>query len=196
MTEETKVAKQYSVSDSNQKGDVAREHEIPTATDPKTGNVVATTKYKLFSDPAKKVSMPVAHAMFFTKDPAFMVIDQDGVRIEPVVVKDVNVGRIILGENDIIVQYQELTQEALYARCAINSGAQAIKKNTKKDVMIAFLKGVSGRKAQAIGVSKGSETAISEMPAAQLDNMLEGDTQGALANVAATNQAVNHVLHN
>lgn len=203
MTEDTKATKAEKtlfVSDSNQKGKVGREHDVITATNPKTGEVIAVTTYRLFSDPAKKVEMPAAYAMVFTKDEAFVVTDKDGKRIQPVVVKDINVGRIILDENDIIVQYQELTQEALFARCAINSGSQDIKKNTKKDEMIAFLKTASGRKAQAIGVSKGSETVVSEMPAGQLDNMLDSETQGALANVAATNPvpnpAVNHVLHN
>lgn len=188
MVEEGKVSKVKTlfVSDSNQQGDKARVHQVPIATHPETKEVLAVHDYSLFSNPTQAVEMPEDHAMFFTKDSAFIVMDHDGNRIEPVVVKDVGVGRIILDENELVAQYEELTQDALYKRCKVVAGSSDISKKTPKKDMITFLKQVSG----AVGVSRGSEAVISEMDG--VENLLDVKPQAALSSSALSQV----MLHN
>lgn len=175
------------VNDSNQKGLDARVHQVPTEIDPATKVVLAVKDVHLFGDPSKKLEMAEDDAMFFTKDPAFVVTDADGKRIQPVVVADPNASKIILGENDIIVQYEELTQEALFKRCKIQAGSGSITKKTPKASMIGFLKETAG----VVGVSRGSEAVISEMEG--VEDLLDMTPQAAVA----TNSALSQVaLHN
>ena len=149
-TDTTKQA-QWSVIDMNAiKG--PRKHEIPIKVDA-SGEVIMTRTYSIESE--KPTLMDPEHAMFFLKDPAFIVTNDEGTQVKPVVQHDGGIGGFKLGDNEVIAQYDELSKEALFKRCKILVGAEHIKETrTPKEDMIAFL---VAKAKPPVGVSRGSE---------------------------------------
>lgn len=142
--------KQWSVIDRNAiKG--PRTHDIPTQM--LDGEVVRTKAYHLNSD--TPTPMPPEHAMFFLKDPGFLVMDGDGKEVSPVPIREGGTGGFQLGENEVLATYEELSKEALFKRCKVLAGSEHIKETrTPKEDMIAFLK---ERAKPPVGISRGSE---------------------------------------
>ena len=129
-----------------------RKHEIPIKVDA-SGEVLMTKTYILDAEVGMK--MDPEHAMFFLKDPAFLVADAEGTQVKPVVQREGGIGGFRLGENEVIAQYDELSKEALFKRCKILVGADHIKETrTPKEEMIAFL---VAKDKPPVGVSRGSE---------------------------------------
>ena len=156
------------VKDSNAKPGTVREHEIIThmdyVTDEITGGqvprILDSRIYKLSR--SEPVEMSESHAMQFLKDDAFIVTDADGKRLKTVSKKDVDVGNIVLEADEVVAKYDELTREALYARCKIIPGAEEIKAGSRKDAMVSFLIETEERR-KSTGAGRGSEDVISEM---------------------------------
>jgi hypothetical protein len=145
-----------------------RHHEIPIKTG-MSGEVLMTRTYKLESD--KPLPMEPEHAMFFLKDPSFVVVNQAGEIVTPVPVnKEGGIGGFQLGENEVIASYDEVSKEALYKRCKIIPGSEHIKETrTPKEEMIAFLK---GKAKPPVGVSRGSEGLGVELDPRVIDSLV------------------------
>lgn len=115
--------------------------------------------YKLSSDTPTR--MPMDHARMFLRDKAFVVADSAGNAIRPVLVADRTNPRITLTENQIIVEYEELSRAALMNRAKLLPGSDALGKASTNEQLIAFLKAAN---AAQPGVSRGSEGVIGEDP--------------------------------
>jgi predicted peroxiredoxin len=162
----TPETKQWTVLDLNAKA-APRIHEIPIKTDD-SGEVVITKSYTLNADTA--TAMDEEHAMFFLKDPAFIVCNEKGDRVEPVTKREGGTGGFELGADEVIASYEELSKEALFKRCKVIAGSEYIKETrTAKGDMIAFLK---ARAKPTIGRSRGSEGVIGEADTKFLDTLL------------------------
>ena len=128
-----------------------RTHEVPTKY--LDGEVLTTKQYQLNSETA--TPMLAEHAMFFLKDSAFVVFNAAGEEVTPVPVREGGTGGFVMGEDEVIATYGELSKEALFKRCKIIAGSEHINETrTKKEDMIAFLK---ERAKPPVGVSRGSE---------------------------------------
>lgn len=163
----TEQNKQWSVTDSNARTS-PRFHDIPTKIN-EHGEVIMTKSYALSAD--TPTNMPEDHARMFLTDSAFIVLNDKGDHITPVIKREGGMGNFKLGENELIAEYDEISKEALFKRCKILAGSDNIKERlTPKEEMITFLK---GHGKNNIGRSRGSEGVIGEMNPAELDSLLD-----------------------
>jgi len=146
------------VRDLNAPVGVKRVHTI--VTEMRDGEVYSTHNYPLGSD--EPVTMPMEHALKLLHDPAFEVKNAAGERLKPVKKRDPH-DRAELTEDETVAQWDELSQQALYARAKVYAGSEGLKVNTEKVVLIAFLKAAAKRN---VGVSRGSDEAAERIAAA------------------------------
>lgn len=118
----------WGVYDMNQRGAAPRVHEI--------GEV----SYPLFRE--KPCLMPVEHAVFFLRDPAFKVVNADGVQQTSLPSETNADGKKRAPElepNETIAKFEELLKPALLARAKIRPGGEALTDDASRDELIAFL---------------------------------------------------------
>jgi hypothetical protein len=153
--------KAYEVFDMNQRGEKPRKHDIiiKMNTD-ENGRIVGepeTTSYELRSDKGTKMTME--HAMKFLVDPAFKVVNPDGVRIPYVPKIDISKPVTHLGEDEVVVRYDELSLEALQRRVKVLPGSEVLPEDAKAEEYVAFLK---KWRAGLKGMTEGDRT-LAEM---------------------------------
>lgn len=89
----------------------------PTASNP-TGHREHMTRdrtnYKLHHKDG--CEMPMRHAVDFLKDPAFVVVDEDGNRVEPIVAGDTGAPQPKMRADQVVATLAELTDQALLVR--------------------------------------------------------------------------------
>lgn len=138
------------VIDSNARPGEVRSHEIIVQM--VEGQEPVTRFYNLRSD--ERTKMPMDHAMQFLRDKAFQVFDAAGNLIKPVPVTDRTDGKLVLGDDQVVAEYDELSREALWKRVKALPGSDKIGKASGNDTLIAFLKAAAKRPT---GISRGSE---------------------------------------
>lgn len=163
--EESQARKErkFGVTDTNAKKG-PRTHDIITEMDDE-GEVVTMASYAL--NRTEPTFMPESHALQFLKDKAFVVVDDKGHRIEPLIAPTAEeLGGLVLKDDETVANLSELSKEALYKRCKVHAMAEEIKPTaTKKEEMIAFLVAMKARKREQVGISRGSEDAAPDMTA-------------------------------
>ena len=114
---------------------------------------------------AKSLEMPASHAAKFLIDEAWVVTDENGNRIRPITGIDKSAGKVELGPNEVVAQWQELTLRALIIRAQMKPGGEKFSGATKKDYVISFLGGIvepeaplPKRKARKAKEEKAEET--------------------------------------
>jgi hypothetical protein len=169
----------YRVFDSLQRGTNGRKHDVITKFYPKDANGFQpdpeTQTYTLFSD--APTEMPMEHAMKFLVDPAFRVISPSGARIMPVARTDLSKPITALKDDEVVVQYGELSKDALFRRVKVLPGSEDIAESAKHqdlvDFMVAWrksLKGMTeGERSLAEKMTQGEMGGA--MTAEQLDSM-------------------------
>lgn len=121
--------------------------------------------FELHSD--KPTLMPYEVAMVLLKDKAFVVLDENDKRIEPIPVeKDGGLGGLVLKPGETIAHFSELSREALFKRCKVLPGADVITEKSKPEQMVQFLVEKTTVK-QAKAKDDGETLSIS-----QLDQMM------------------------
>lgn len=118
----------WSVLDKNAKT-AARTHEP-----------VAGFFYELTAQ--RKTAMPRKHAVVFLRDSAFRVFNEHGQEQSPL--PDMSAikagkGRVALEEGQTIANYEELTGNALFARCVARPGGYEVDPGDR-EAMVEFLK--------------------------------------------------------
>lgn len=171
MNDTTKVKPQYKVFDSLQRGDTGRPHDVIVKWYPKDSNGFQPEPdiqtYRLFSE--KATEMPMEHAMKFLVDPAFRVIAPSGNRIMPVAKTDLSKPITALKDDEVVVNYGELSKDALFRRVKILPGSEEIAENAKHQDLVDFM--VAWRKSLK-GMTSG-EVALAE-------KMSQGGLDGAM----------------
>lgn len=159
----------FTVYDLNAKaGGPGRIHEI--ITEMRGDEVISTKSYELFSD--RPCEMPEEHALKFLRDKAFVVMDNRGKRVEPVEIKDITSAKMRLEDNEVIAKLEELTREALLKRAKVMPGSEDVKASDTKETLVSFLVRKAREKFK-VGVSRGSENAVAEMPVDELDKLID-----------------------
>ena len=119
---------QWSVSDSNAK------------TGPRTHEPVAGFFYQLTAQ--AKTQMPRTHAVVFLRDKAFRVWDDHG-RLQASLPEQETLkatkGGIVLREGQTVANYEELTTDAMFARCVARPGGYEVNPDDRA-AMVEFLK--------------------------------------------------------
>lgn len=122
-----------------------------------------TTQYEF--NYGKKTEMPLHHGLKFLIDPAFVVADADGNRIDPRPRREQEQeNALALDPDQTVAKYEELTTAALFVRCKMLAGSDKIKKNTQKGDLIQFLI-EAGAKADGVTPTKGGNAKGAATPA-------------------------------
>lgn len=106
-----------------------RQHEL---TDPETNKI---KRFKF--NPDNPTPMPRWAAMKFAMISGFEVIDANGTKF--VAPPESEAQTLTLAPDELVARYDELTAEALFARCATYGEACSLKKSASKNDMIGFL---------------------------------------------------------
>lgn len=135
--------------------------------------------YKLFSD--KGVEMPSTEAITFLCDKAFIVLNEDGERVQPMPESAAfnPAKHIELEPGQAICYVEELTDVALLSRATQRPGGERFTKKTPRKTLIEFLHGISGPDHRATAgeasvADDGAEIPTAEMDPAETDKLLEG----------------------
>lgn len=118
----------WAVRDLNQNGDTPRVHRI------------GGRDYFLWSQKATPV--PPDHAVAFLRDPAFEVVDENGIpQVTLPAAENIDAAkkRPALEPDETIAKYAELQQSALLARAKLRPGGERFTQATKRDVLVDFL---------------------------------------------------------
>lgn len=153
----------YQVFDLNQRGKDGRKHDVITKFYENGEHEAEVQTYELFAD--KPVAMPMEHAMRFLIDPAFKVVAPSGKRVPYVPKQDISKPITVLGEDEIVVKYEELSRDALFRRAKVLPGSEDIKENTPTKEMADFL--TSWRKRMR-GMSPGERELAGMMAQGEL----------------------------
>ncbi len=180
--EASKLRKPYKVYDRNQRGATPRIHEIIVKIF-EDGRDPETKSYMLFSDEDKPCEMPQEHAYKFLTDPAFRVVNPEGVHIPSVKKFDPSAPITALKDDEVIVNYNELSRDALFKRVKLLPGSEVVPENAKvgelADFMVKWRKSLAGMtegdRAMAEAIAKSGLDRVSQ---AGLDKMF-GERQAA-----------------
>lgn len=137
-----------------------RTHQVVIGKHPDGEPIVRA--YKLASD--VPCSMPLDHAMKFLVDKAFRVTAADGTLIRPVEKLGDQFANIRLEPDQVIVRLEDLSIAALLKQAKLLPDSQRFGTNSAPDDLIAFIV-AHRKKANAVGISRGSE-GIQEDPEA------------------------------
>lgn len=158
-------AKHYQVFDTNQRGEKPRKHDVIVKLYEDGQPDIKT--YDLYSD--KPCEMPMEHAMRFLVDAAFKVITPAGKRIMPVPKLDLSKPITRLADDEIVVKYDELSNEALYRRVKILPGSEDILGDDRV-ALVAFM--VTYRQ-KLKGMTEGERTLSTMMAQGTLDGAMD-----------------------
>ena len=160
-------SKNYQVFDSLQRGDKPRKHDVIVKLYP--DGTPDIKSYELWCD--KACEMPMEHAMRFLIDGAFKVISPSGKRIMPVPKLDLSKPVTTLADDEIIVKYSELSDDALHRRVKILPGSEDIKEG-ERDKLVAFM--ISYR-LKLKGMTEGDRTLATMMAQGELGGAMKED---------------------
>lgn len=170
---------QYQVFDSLQRGDKPRRHDVITKFYPKDESGYQpepeTVSYDLFSD--KPTLMPIAHAMKFLVDPGFRVLKPDGSRLMPVAKTDLSKPITNLKDDEIVVNYGELSKDALFRRVKVLPGSEDIAENAKHSDLVEFM--VTWRKSLR-GMTQGERVLAEKMAGGELGGAMTPEQLGTM----------------
>lgn len=168
--------KRWTVYDTNQAGDLPRIHEVITQLFD-DGREPLVKKYKLFSDKPPEPDMPMEHALRFLVDEKFQVIDPSGKRITPPPKVEGGTGAYVLPDNQTIANWDELSRAALFKRCKVIPGSEAIKPTDEPEVFVEFLLGWQrAQKKGAGGIASHLAESEEQMTALTKGGELDGQT--------------------
>lgn len=156
QSNEKATPEMWTVLDTNARG-TPRHHDVVTRTDAK-GFPAETRRYTL--DSQKPAAMVKDHAMTFLRDPAFIVMNAEGKRMTPITRPKTDSGAYTPPPGYTIAAWDELSTDALYARCKIYPQSAAINEASSRAEMGAFLEAMA---RPAVGRSRGSENVIGEL---------------------------------
>lgn len=157
----------YQVFDLNQRGEKPRKHDVITKFFD-NGVEPEVRTYDLYGD--KPTPMPMEHAMRFLVDPAFRVESPQGKRIPYVPKQDVSKPITRLGEDEIVVKYEELSRDSLFRRAKVLPGSEDIQQNTPVAAMVEFI--MAWRK-RLKGMTEGERTLASMMAGGDLGGAMD-----------------------
>lgn len=130
------------VQDTTAKPGVPRIHDIPVFDE--NGQVIDNVSVKCEYNSRTKVRKNIGlqflkHKTFivstFSKDPA-----KDGRVLKPLELHEGGHGGLKLADNEIVANYDELSDEALFRRCHVLPSSESIEEESERADMIAFLK--------------------------------------------------------
>jgi hypothetical protein len=135
--------------------------------------------YALKSD--EPTFMPEEDARVFLRDPAFVVISSQNVRI-PSLPEQAKMNQsgsgITLGPDEVVANLSELTYEALLARAGARGGSETLGKRPKRDDLIEFL-----RRAPVTKAAPPEERGSPPLPDPDLDeDALPADVAAKMLN--------------
>lgn len=107
---------------------------------PRTHEVKEGVSYDLHA--GKPTEMPRSHAAIFLRDPAFRVMNAQGVRLTPLPQAEADAAqarKLALASDETVAKFAELTDAALLARVASRPGGDYVAVTGNRDQMIAFL---------------------------------------------------------
>lgn len=164
----------WKVYDLNQRGDVGRTHHIIVKTYPdEPGREPDLMSYTLYSNSDKPCPMPMEHAMKFLVDDAFKVIMPNGRRAPTTKKFDPSEPIKVLGIDEIVVKYEELSRDALMRRARLLPNSDQIAQNATVEELAAAL--VRHRKSMVAATNGDMELAARMAAAgeAMSDDMLD-----------------------
>lgn len=107
---------------------------------PRTHEAAPGSFYELHA--SKRTAMPRKHAAIFLRDPAFKVYNEFGQVQSPLPDLDTlrqSKGQVTIKEGQTIASFEELTIEALFARCVARPGGYEVDP-ADRTAMVEFLK--------------------------------------------------------
>jgi hypothetical protein len=122
----------------------------------------------------EKLALPVALALKFLKDPAFIVTDPaTGMRYDPTP-KEPQGNSLELAPNEIIARIDELSTDALVIRAKQIDGGENFKKQDGREKLIAFL----ADKTKANRVREAARAVPTPVPGSGVIEMSEEELEG------------------
>lgn len=136
---------------------------------------VETQSYALRRD--KPCQMPLEHAFKFLVDPAFVVKGPNGNRIMPVAKHDESKPLSALKDDELVVNIDELSDEALLRRVKVLPGSEGIAANATHAELVIWLKAwKKSLKAAGAGALEFAErlkaAGFDDMPPSMLEKLL------------------------
>ncbi len=161
---------------------------LDTTATPEGGNrrheiIINGVKRAYTFEPLVPLDMPDAHARKFVEIDSFHVIDDEGNRLRTLIPITRGFGEqtpkgTLLGSDECIARLDELTFEALLARCGPLAGGERMKRTDTKETLVAFLLSARAAKIQVAVPTKVAAEDIDDADDDELDGIIPRAPEG------------------
>lgn len=163
------------VQDTTAKPDAPRIHDVPVFDE--NGVIVQTVSVKCEYNKRTKVAKNIG--LQFLKHKTFLVSTMDGRVLKPLELHEGGDGGLKLAENEVVANFDELSEQALYRRCHILPNSDGIEEDSPREDMVDFIKAARKRAAPASVPTSASEVAA-RMTGGELGGQMDASSVSKL----------------